>query len=90
MTLHQLSAVKHWHISHHRQGSFEYQVWDLMLTCWVLGFVGLPAAMLLAPEAGSLACLLLFLAPSLYVRLRHRLHRRGALRCDWLDSALRR
>ncbi len=89
MTLQQLSAVKRWHIQHHRQGSCEYQVWDLMLTCWVLGFVGLPAAMLLAPEAGGLACLLLFLAPSLYVRLRRRLHRHGVLRCDWLDSAQR-
>jgi len=90
MTLQQLSAVKRWHISHHRQGTLEYQVWDLLLVSWVIGFVGLPPAMVLAPEAGGAACLALFLSPTLYVALRRRLHRRGRLRCDWLDSAVRR
>jgi hypothetical protein len=28
---------------------------------------------------------LLFAAPTLYVRLRERLHRQHRVRCDWLD-----
>ena len=86
MTLQQMSAVKRWHIAHHRQGSVEYQVWDLMLICWMLGWMGLPPAVLLAPALGVLGCVTLFYAPASYVRLRRHLHRRGALRCDWLDS----
>ncbi|NRF70841.1 hypothetical protein HLB44_27935 [Aquincola sp. S2] len=86
MTLQQLSTVKRWHQTHHKRG-LEYQLWDAMLTCWILGWMGLPAALLLAPEIGVLLCPVLYFAPSLYVRLRLRLHRRGVLRCDWLDSA---
>ena len=89
LSLQQLSTVKRWHQDHHREKGLEYQLWDAMLTCWILGWMGLPAAMLLAPEIGLLACLLLYVAPSLYVRLRARLHRRGVLRCDWLASAQR-
>lgn len=89
MTLQQLATVKRWHQTHHRERSVEYQLWDLMLTFWVLGWIGLAPAALLAPEPGLAACFLLYFAPSLYVRLRARLHRQGKLRCDWLDSAIR-
>lgn len=86
MTLNQLSMIKRWHQTHDRDHGLEYQLWDAMLTCWILGWMGLPAAMLLAPQAGLPLCLLLYLAPSLYVWLRGRLHRRGLLRCDWLPA----
>jgi hypothetical protein len=86
MTLNQLSMIKRWHQTHHRDHGLEYQLWDAMLTCWVLGWMGLPAAVLLAPQAGLPVCLLLYLAPTLYVSLRGRLHRRGVLRCDWLSA----
>lgn len=89
MTLQQLTTVKRWHLTHHRERSLEYRLWDTMLMCWVLGWMGMPAAVLLAPVAGVVGCLLLYSAPALYVGLRRRLHRRGVLRCDWLDSALR-
>lgn len=82
-----MSAIKRWHITHHRQGSVEYQVWDAMLLCWTLGWVGVPPALLLAPAIGVAACFGLFNAPSAYVALRRWLHRRGTLRCDWLGSA---
>lgn len=88
MTLNQLSMIKRWHQTHHRDHGLEYQVWDGMLTCWILGWMGLPAAVLLAPEAGLPACLLLYLAPTLYVALRSRLHREGWLRCDWLVAVV--
>ena len=87
MTVQQLSSVKRWHQSHRRDRSVEYQVWDMVLTCWVLGLVGLPAAVVLAPMGGVAACAALFCAPEAYVALRRGLHRRGWLRCDWLASA---
>ena len=87
MTLQQLSAVKRWHQTHRHEAALEYQLWDAILTCWVLGWVGLPAAVVLAPRGGLVACALLFCAPELYVALRTWLHRRRRLRCDWLASA---
>ena len=89
MTLQQLAAVKRWHQSHLRGHAVEYQVWDAVLTCWVLGWVGVPAAVVLAPKAGLAACALLSCVPEFYLWLRRRLHRRGVLRCDWLASAAR-
>lgn len=89
MTLQQLATIKRWHLTHPRPGSLEQQVWDAILTCWILGWMGVPPALVLAPELGVAACIGLFLAPTLYVRLRARLHRRGILRCDWLASSLR-
>jgi hypothetical protein len=86
VTLQQLSAVKRWHIAHHRQGSVEYQAWDIVIICWVLGWMGVPPALVLAPVVGVLCCGALLLMPPAYVGLRRRLHRRGTLRCDWLGS----
>jgi hypothetical protein len=86
MTLRQLAHLKRWHVQHRQRHPVEFQAWDLMLTAWVAGWMGLAAALVLHAPAGVVACLLLSLAPSLYVRLRERLHRQGRLRCDWLDS----
>ncbi|MCK6419583.1 MAG: hypothetical protein L6Q73_01550 [Aquabacterium sp.] len=87
MTLDQLSTIKRWHQSHPRAGSVELQVWDLVLTCWLLGWMGLPAAILLGSPLGVLLCVALFYAPGAYVAWRRRLHVSNRLRCDWLDSA---
>ena len=89
MTLQQLSAVKRWHINHPRSGSVEVNLWDAVLTCWVLGWMGLAPAAVLSPQMGLPLCAALSLMPSLYVQLRRRLHQRGRLRCDWLSSARR-
>jgi hypothetical protein len=48
--------------------------------------MGEPAALILWWPSLALSCLLLFMAPSLYVALRRRLHKSGRLRCDWLSS----
>lgn len=87
MTVQQLAAVKRWHQTHRRGAPLERQFWDAVLTCWILGLAGLPAAVVLAPIFGVAACALLFCAPEAYVALRRRLHRRRILRCDWLASA---
>jgi hypothetical protein len=65
MTLQQLSNVKRWHQSHQRGHAVEYQVWDAILTCWLLGWVGMPAAVVLAPRAGLTACALLSCVPEI-------------------------
>jgi hypothetical protein len=86
MTLQQLQAIKLWHVAHKPERPIEYHAWDSVLTAWVLGWMGEPAALLLWWPSLALSCLLLFMAPSLYVALRRRLHQSGRLRCDWLSS----
>lgn len=84
MTLGQMSTLKRWHVAHRDHAPLECQAWDLVLTLWVLGWMGLPPALLLHWTWLVAACVPMYCAPPLYVRLRSRLHRRGALRCDWL------
>jgi hypothetical protein len=85
MTLDQMSTLKRWHMTHRSQGPLENHLWDA-LTCWVLGWMGVPASLVLWPLAGVGLCLALTCAPSLYVAARVRLHRLGRLRCDWLGA----
>ncbi len=86
MTLHQMTVLKRWHVEHRAEHPVEYHVWDMMLTAWVMGWVGMPAALILWVPQGVAACVVLFAAPTLYVWLRERLHRRRRVRCDWLDA----
>jgi hypothetical protein len=83
VTLRQMTILKRWLVLHQYGHAVEYFCWDAMLTTWVLGWVGLPAALILRPLV-SLACLAAVLAPEAYVSLRVRLHKSGRLRCDWL------
>ncbi len=86
MTLQQHHSLKVWHRRHWRDHPVEKNTWDTILTLWMCGWVGLPAALLIGmpwAEAASLAVLFL---PGLYVALRIRLHRRGRLRCDWITA----
>ena len=84
MTLQQLQALKRWHVAHRRDHPMEYHVFDAVLTVWMLGWVGLPPALLLKGPALLPLCLAAFLAPELYRGLRLWLHRSHRLRCDWL------
>ena len=86
MTLQQLALIKRWHVQHRHHHEVELQAWDAMLMAWVLGLIGAPAALILRAPGGIVACVFLALLPSLYVWCREALHRRGRLRCDWLDS----
>jgi hypothetical protein len=87
VTLHQLSVLKQWHVAHRQQHPIEFHTWDAMLTLWVMGWMGVPAAVILQQPLWLAACALMFFAPTLYVRTRQRLHRNRRLRCDWLDAA---
>ena len=84
MTIEQLHRIKAWHVAHQREHPVEYQLWDAVLTFWLMGWVGwLP---LLAFDAiwAAPICLLGMSAPTLYVAWRSRAHRAQRLRCDWL------
>ncbi|WIT11753.1 hypothetical protein PFX98_23180 [Paucibacter sediminis] len=86
MKLKQLGQVKRWMIGHAHQHPVELAVWNLVLTCWVMGWMGMPSAMLIEEWAALPACLTATLVPSLYASARLRLHRHGRLRCDWLTA----
>lgn len=89
MTLRQMSTLKLWFVAHRDDAPLEYHAWDAVLTLWLLAIMGVPPLLVLHFEWGALVCLPLFFAPPAYVALRARLHRRGALRCDWLPALAR-
>jgi hypothetical protein len=86
MTLQELSQIKRWLVLHRGQHPVESQAWDVVFLCWVLGWTGVPGLLLTHSPAWLPACLLGFMLPTLYGRLRRHLHRRGRLRCDWLTA----
>jgi hypothetical protein len=82
MSIDELARIKRWHVAHKAQHPLEYHAWDIMLTLWMMGWVGtLPA--LIFSEWLLLACALGMSAPNLYVHYRVLAHRRHTLRCDW-------
>lgn len=84
MTLHQMTQLKRWQVAHRAGSPIEYHTWDAVLTVWLMGWMGVPSALLLWQPEGVFLCVAAFFAPALYPRMRTRLHRRGTLRCDWL------
>jgi hypothetical protein len=84
LSLAQLQRIKQWREAH-RQRFVECQLWDAVLTLWMLGWTGwLPAFTLDANWALPL-CLLAVLTPQFYVSLRARAHDAERLRCDWIE-----
>ncbi len=85
VTLGQMQRVKNWYQAQHGAHPVEHELWEAVLTLWMMGWIGwLPAYAFDAPWVYPL-CLLGVLAPQLYVHLRARAHERLRLRCDWLD-----
>ncbi len=87
MTLEQMFTIKRWHLEHQRPDALEHTLWDAVMTLWLVGWGGVPVALLLEQPGLALLCAGLIAAPGAYVALRQRLHQRGRLRCDWLGSA---
>jgi hypothetical protein len=87
MTLDELQRIKKWHVAHRHDHPIEYHTWDLMLTAWVMGWVGLLPAYAFDTWWGLPLCVLGMAAPGLYVGWRLRAHREHKLRCDWLSAA---
>jgi hypothetical protein len=86
MNVRQMSSLKHWHMTHRRRSPLERNVWDIVLTLWLVGWIGVPPALLLHWNWAAALCALMCFAPSAYVHLRRRLHASGRLRCDWLGA----
>lgn len=85
LTLSQLQRIKKWHVAHKAEHPLEYQLLDMVLMLWVMGWVGwLPALAFEAPLA-LLPCAIAMLLPQLYVRWRIQAHLAQRLRCDWLN-----
>lgn len=85
ITLAQLQRLKNWRVTQRKAHPVECEVWEGVLTLWVMGWMGwLPAFAFEAPWAYPL-CLLGMLTPRLYVYWRTRAHEAQRLRCDWLD-----
>ena len=84
MTLAQYHELKVWHLRHWRRQPVEKHCWDAVLTLWMMGWVGTPAAFLVDATWVELLGVTALFLPSTYVALRAALHRRRWLRCDWL------
>jgi hypothetical protein len=88
MSLDQLHDLRIWHLRHMGEHPLEKNTWDMVLTFWLVGWVGTPTAVITRALWAVALCLSLLFLPGAYVRLRRRLHRSQVLRCDWI-AALR-
>ena len=86
MNLEQFHDLKLWHQRHRREQPLEKHVWDLVLTFWLAGWVGGPAAFAIHAGWALILCGALLFLPSAYVALRKGLHRARIVRCDWLQT----
>jgi hypothetical protein len=86
LNLDQFHELKLWHQRHRREQPLEKHVWDLVLTFWLAGWVGGPAAFLIHAGWALALCVALLFLPSAYVALRRVLHRANIVRCDWLRT----
>ena len=86
MKLEQFHDLKLWHQRHRREQPLEKHVWDMVLTFWLAGCVGAPAAFLIHAGWALILCGALVFLPSAYVALRRFLHRARVVRCDWITT----
>ena len=88
MTLTEYHAVSLWH-THHRGHPLEKATWDTVLMLWIMGWVGVPTALLLDVGWAQAAAVAALFLPGAYVAWRARLHRHQRLRCDWICAVRR-
>ena len=84
MTLQQFQELKVWHLRQGHRHPVERHIWDVVLTVWLVGWVGAPTAFLLHAGWAEAACLSVLFLPGLYVSARRWLHNKRRLRCDWI------
>ena len=85
VTLAQMRRIKDWHAAHPGVCPVEKQVWEGVLTFWLMGWTGWLPAIASESKGGFGLCLLGVLAPRIYVAWRTRAHEAKRMRCDWLD-----
>jgi hypothetical protein len=56
MSLAQLAHLKRWHVQHRWQHPVEFQAWDVMLTVWLLGWIGGAAALVIDEPGTRVRC----------------------------------
>lgn len=84
ISLAELQRIKNWHAAQNGAQPVERQIWEAVMTAWVMAWIAwLPAYTFEAPWAYPL-CLLGIAVPQIYVQLRAHAHASGRLRCDWL------
>jgi hypothetical protein len=86
MKIAELQRIKQWHVAHRGDHPLEYQLWDAMLTLWVMGWVGWLPAYAFGKFWTMPLCAFAIAAPSMYVAWRTKAHRARKLRCDWLHT----
>ena len=85
ISLAELQRIKKWHVAHKAEHPLEYQLWEAVLTLWVVGWVGwLPAFAFDAWWALPL-CAVAMAAPGLYIGRRAKAHALQRVRCEWLE-----
>jgi len=86
MTLEQLHDLRVWYVRHGQRRPVEKNVWDAVLTLWLMGWMGMPISWVLHRPWTAVSSIALTFLPNAYVALRRRLHRTHRLRCDWLNA----
>lgn len=86
LPLKELQRIQQWHLTHRAEHPQECDLWDAVITVWLMGWVG--CLLMVALEAWWAAplCAVAMLSPRLYVDWRKRAHVRQQLRCDWLAA----
>ena len=84
LTLLQLQRLKYWHVAQRASHPLEYEVWNVVLMVWLMGWIGWVPALTFESIWVLPLCLLGVLMPQFYVQARLRAHQSGRLRCDWL------
>ena len=83
MTLTEVHAVHAW-LTQHGGHALEKSLWDAVVMMWLMGWAGVPAALLLDIAWAQLVGVGALFLPGAYVAWRARLHRLRRLRCDWI------
>jgi hypothetical protein len=84
MALDELRRIKLWLVEHRAEHPVEYHLWDLVLTLWVMGWVGWFPTCAFGQSWAAPLCLAGTQVPRMYVGWRAKAHRARKLRCDWL------
>ncbi len=85
----ELHRIRRWHVEHEQDHPLEYQLWDAVITCWLMGWVGWLPTFALDAWWASGPCLIGMMLPSLYVSWRTRAHATNRLRCEWAKVSTR-
>jgi uncharacterized membrane protein len=84
LTLDELQRIRLWRVAHRADHPLEYHLWDVVLTLWVMGWMGIAPALVLGLTEWLPLCALALFSPSLYIGWRRRAQVQHRLRCDWL------